>query len=243
MSGQILGRVHSVQTLGAVDGPGVRFVVFMQGCPLRCACCHNPDTWDAEGGELMDATTLADRAVRYREYFGSDGGVTVSGGEPLLQARFVSAFFKACHDRGLHTCLDTSGCMLDGDVRELLRHTDLVMLDIKYTDADKYERYVGCDIDEPLRFLEYLQSVNKPTWLRQVIIPKLNDDDENVERLASLATAHPCVVKTELLPFRKLCSVKYEKLGIPFPLAETPEPTAACMSKLATIFQNKKRHP
>ena len=243
MSEQVLGRVHSVQTLGAVDGPGVRFVVFMQGCPLRCACCHNPDTWDVDGGELMDAMVLADRAVRYREYFGDEGGVTVSGGEPLLQSRFVADFFKACHDRGLHTCLDTSGCVLDDDVRELLRHTDLVMLDVKYTDGDKYKRYVGCDMQEPLRFLDYLQSIDKPTWLRQVIIPTLNDDPLNVESLAALEMAHPCVVKTELLPFRKLCSVKYDKLGIPFPLAETPEPTAVRMKELSAILEDKKRHP
>ncbi len=243
MSADVWGRVHSVQTMGAVDGPGVRFVVFVQGCSLRCVCCHNPDTWDAEGGQLLSAHELAERAERYREYFGSNGGVTVSGGEPLLQAPFVTAFFKGCHDRGLHTCLDTSGCILTDDVRELLRHTDLVLLDMKYTTAEQYRQYVGCDMQSPLAFLDYLQSMNKPVWLRQVIIPHLNDDEENVHRLAALSAQYSCVVKTELLPFRKMCSVKYDDLGIPFALADTPEPTAECMNVLNTILRNEKRHP
>ncbi len=237
------GNVHSIQTLGAVDGPGVRFVVFMQGCPLRCACCHNPDTWSPDGGQTIEAGELADRAARYREYFGDGGGVTVSGGEPLLQAAFVAEFFRECHDRGLHTCLDTSGCMMNDDVRSLLRHTDLVLLDMKYTDTDKYHQYVGCDMQEPLSFLEYLQSINKPVWLRQVIIPDLNDDEENVRRLVALASKYPCVERTELLPFRKLCSVKYDALGIPFPLADTPEPTAERMALLYKLLHNEKRHP
>ncbi len=236
MSGDVYGRVHSVQTLGAVDGPGVRFAVFLQGCPLRCVCCHNPDTWDVNGGQRMSAEDLAERAVRYREYFGTDGGVTVSGGEPLLQAPFVTAFFKRCHDRGIHTCLDTSGCVLDDDVRTLLQHTDLVLLDIKYTDPDNYQRYVGCDMQRPLEFLDYLQSIDKAVWLRQVIIPQLNDDEQNVRQLSQLAAQYPCVVKTELLPFRKMCSVKYDALGIPFPLADTPEPTAEKMQQLQNIL-------
>ena len=243
MSENRYGNVHSIQTLGAVDGPGVRFVVFMQGCPLRCVCCHNPDTWSVGGGQQIGAAELADRAARYQEYFGNNGGVTVSGGEPLLQAAFVAEFFRECHDRGLHTCLDTSGCVMNDDVRALLQYTDLVLLDIKYTDADKYQRYVGCDIQEPLSFLAYLQSINKPVWLRQVIIPDLNDDEENVRRLADLASDYPCVQRTELLPFRKLCSVKYDAMSIPFALADTPEPTAACMQQLNQLLCSKKRHP
>lgn len=237
MGADVWGNVHSVQTLGAADGPGVRFAVFMQGCPLRCVCCHNPDTWDVGGAHRMSAEELADRAVRYREYFGDYGGVTVSGGEPLLQARFVAEFFKLCHDRGLHTCLDTSGCVLDDDVRAMLEHTDLVLLDIKYTDNDKYQQYVGCDMERPLAFLDYLQSVNKPTWLRQVIIPGLNDDEQNIRRLSALSAQHSCVVKTELLPLRKMCSVKYDTLGIPFPLADTPEPSAEKMQWLREILE------
>lgn len=243
MGANLCGNVHSIQTLGAVDGPGVRFVVFMQGCPLRCVCCHNPDTWSVDGGQQIGAAELADRAARYQEYFGNIGGVTVSGGEPLLQASFVAEFLRECHNRGLHTCLDTSGCMLNDDVRVLLQHTDLVLLDIKYTDEDKYEQYVGCDMNEPLSFLSYLQSIHMPTWLRQVIIPSLNDDVENITRLAALWSKYPCVEKVELLPFRKLCSVKYDAMSIPFALADTPEPTAACMQQLNQLLCSKKRHP
>lgn len=243
MREHLYGNIHSIQTLGAVDGPGVRFVVFMQGCPLRCACCHNPDTWSVDGGQQMGAAQLADRAARYREYFGNDGGVTASGGEPLLQAAFVADFFRECRERGLHTCLDTSGCFLNDDVRALLEYTDLVLLDIKYTDEDQYQRYVGCDMQLPLAFLDYLQSINKPVWLRQVTIPGLNDDEENVRRLAALGEKYPCVLRTELLPFRKLCSVKYESLGIPFALSDTPEPSADSMRQLNEWLENEKRHP
>ncbi|MBQ7377835.1 MAG: pyruvate formate lyase-activating protein [Clostridia bacterium] len=224
------GRVHSIQTLGTLDGPGVRFVVFLQGCPLRCGVCHNPDTHDPTGGREYAATALAERALRYREYFGREGGVTLSGGEPLLQADFAAAFFKECHARGLHTCLDTSGCILSGAVRTLLSHTDRVLLDIKYKNDALYRTHVGCGIDTPLSFLAELSARNIPTTLRQVTVPRLNDDAENDAFLAELIHSHPNIDAIELLPFRKLCSVKYENLGIPFPLAHYPEPDASAVA-------------
>ena len=235
---KITGRVHSVQSLGTVDGPGVRFVVFMQGCPLRCACCHNPDTWDMAGGKEYTAADIVDRAVRYREYFGAEGGVTVSGGEPLMQAEFVREVFSLCHEAGINTCLDTSGVRLDGEVKDLLRVTDRVLLDIKYVNDSMYKKYVGCGIDTPLRFLEYLDTQGIITTVRQVIIPTLNDSDKDATALANLVRNHACVDKIELLPFRKICTVKYDSMGLPFPLADTPEPSKETMDRLKRLVDN-----
>ncbi|MBQ8333990.1 MAG: pyruvate formate lyase-activating protein [Clostridia bacterium] len=232
------GRVHSLQSLGTVDGPGVRFVVFMQGCPLRCGCCHNPDTWDMTGGTEYDADEIVKRVLRCRDYFGKDGGITVSGGEPLLQAEFVRELFRLCHENGVNTCLDTSGCLLNDDVRALLPETDRVLLDIKYTDEDSYRENVGCAMEKPLAFLDELNRRQIPTWLRQVIIPGKSDDEANILRLREIARAHACVDKVELLPFRKICQMKYDKMAIPFPFRDIPEPTREKMAELNGIIQN-----
>ena len=203
------GRIHSFQSLGTVDGPGVRFVVFMQGCNLRCGCCHNPDTWEMAQGKTYSAQEVADRAKRYKEYFGEDGGITLSGGEPLLQPDFAAEIFRLCKAEGISTCLDTSGSILNSSVLKLLDLTDRVLLDIKYTDKDSYLQYVGCEMGKVLEFLDLLQKKGIPTTIRQVIIPTLNDSMENIKTLKEIAKAHPCVDKIELLPFKKLCSMKY----------------------------------
>lgn len=225
----VTGRVHSIQSLGTLDGPGVRFVVFAQGCPLRCGCCHNPDTWDVDGGTVYTSQELICRATRFREYFGTDGGVTVSGGEPLLQTDFVRELFTLCHAEGINTCLDTSGCLLDAAVKSVLDVTDRVLLDLKYTTDTLYRENVGCGIGTPLAFLAYLNERKISTTLRQVIIPTLNNNEENVRALKAIADAHPCVDKIELLPFRKICQVKYDKMGKTFRFGHLPEPTAAEM--------------
>ena len=180
------GRVHSIQSMGTLDGPGVRFVVFLQGCPLRCGCCHNPDTWKYDGGKEYSADELIARALRYREYFGEDGGITVSGGEPLLQADFVKELFALAHQNGINTCLDTSGCILNDKARDLLSVTDRVLLDIKYTTDALYREHVGCPIDTPLAFLDYLEEKGIPTTLRQVIIPTKNDCESNILALKEI---------------------------------------------------------
>ena len=227
-----MGRIHSIQTLGTVDGPGVRFVAFLQGCPLRCGCCHNPDTWAVDGGTETDAADLVAKVCRYRGYFGAEGGITLSGGEPLLQAEFVREVFALCHNEGIHTCLDTSGCMLTEEVKAALAVTDRVLLDVKYvTDAD-YRQHVGCALTQVLDFLAYLDEKNIPTTLRQVIIPTLNDTVESVEMLRKIAANHPCVDGVELLPFRKMCQTKYDEMGMDFPFAHLPEPTAEQMEYL-----------
>ena len=231
------GWVHSIQTMGTLDGPGVRFVVFPQGCNLRCGCCHNPDTWERQGGTQYDAEELAARAMRYREYFGESGGVTVSGGEPLLQATFVKAFFKACRQKGMNTCLDTSGSILTDEVKALLSVTDRVLLDIKYPTDEQYRFYVGCGIDAPLAFLDYLNEQGIATTLRQVIIPTLNDNEQNVTFLKELVETHPCIDTVELLPFKKICTVKYEQMGLPFRFAQYDEPSASMVAKMQAKVQ------
>ena len=203
--GTLFGRVSSIQSLGTLDGPGVRFVVFMQGCNLRCGCCHNPETHSLTGGERFTADELCRMALRYRDYFGREGGITLSGGEPLLQADFANELFGLCTAEGINTCLDTSGSILNGSVKNLLSKTDRVLLDIKYTTDGLYRKYVGCGIDTVLGFLSYLNDKNIKTTVRQVIIPTLNDNEKNILRLKKIIKDHKCVDKTELLPFKKIC--------------------------------------
>ena len=232
------GRINSIQTLGTVDGPGVRFVLFMQGCPLRCAYCHNPDTWNFDGGEEMSAQELMEKIKRYREYFGADGGVTVSGGEPTMQADFVCELFELCKKEGIHTALDTSGCIWNERVERLLDVTDLCLLDYKMTNDVDYLRYTKCEKTAVDRFLSELQARNIDTWLRQVVVKGINDNTESVRYLYDVADKHTCVKKVELLKFRKLCVPKYENLGIEFPFGNIPETTA---SDIKQLLENIKR--
>lgn len=233
------GRIHSFQSLGTLDGPGIRFVVFLQGCHLRCGCCHNPDTWDTAQGTEYAATDLVHKALRFREYFGKDGGVTVSGGEPLLQPNFVREFFNLCRQEGLHTCLDTSGSILTEEIRQVLDVTDHVLLDIKYTTDEAYRKNVGCSMETPIAFLKLLDEKNIPTTIRQVIIPTKNDTEENILALKDIGNSYPCVEKVELLPFRKICQTKYDAMGIQFPFAHLPNPTRETMQKLEAILKEK----
>lgn len=230
------GRIHSFQSLGTVDGPGVRCVVFMQGCPLRCICCHNPDTWDFSAGEEVDTDYLVAKILRLRSYFGERGGVTVSGGEPLMQAEFVTELFTKLKVAGIHTALDTSGCIYNAEVEKLLSVTDLVLLDHKYSSDDAYRENTLCGMKTAEDFLAKLNELAIPTWLRRVIIPGKNDDAESVLYLNEVAKRYDCVQKIELLPFRNLCAEKYEALGIPFPLADTPSPSNETMQALSALL-------
>ena len=232
-----IGRVHSIQSMGTLDGPGVRFVVFLQGCPLRCKCCHNPDTWAFDGGKEYTAEDLISRALRFREYFGEDGGITVSGGEPLLQTEFVKELFSLAHDNGINTCLDTSGYILNDNVKDLLTVCDRVLLDIKYTTDELYRENVGCSIDKPLKFLDHLEVQRIPTTLRQVIIPTKNDDEASIISLKALASSHKTVDKIELLPVRKICQIKYDDMRLDFPFSSLPEPTKEQMAHLEKFFE------
>lgn len=232
----ITGKIHSLQSLGTVDGPGVRFVVFMQGCNLRCGFCHNPDTWELDGGTEYTPEQILQRVLRCKEYFGANGGITVSGGEPLLQADFVYELFCLCHKEGINTCLDTSGSIMNDSVKKLLTVTDRVLLDVKFTDDQQYLEYAGCSIKKPLEFLTYLNEQKIPVTLRQVIVPTLTDKQDNVRWLKSLADSHTVVDKIELLPFRKICQTKYDTMGIDFRFGHLPEPTLDTMQKLNSII-------
>ncbi len=238
MAKETKGFVNSVQTLGTLDGPGVRYVVFMQGCPLRCACCHNPETQSASGGKTCTAKELFEKAVRFREYFGNDGGVTLSGGEPLIQARFAAEFFELCKSENISTCLDTSGAVLNDGVRRLLKSTDYCLLDIKYSNNGDYEKYVGCKIDAPLEFLKLLDEYGVPTRIRQVIIGGINDSADSVLKLKDLVRHYRCVEEIELLPFKNLCRTKYEKLGMDFRFQDIENTSREKIEKLQKILED-----
>lgn len=233
----VVGQVHSIQSLGTVDGPGLRFVVFLQGCNLRCKCCHNPDTWEMQSQKQFTAKEIVEKALHYKEYFGEKGGITVSGGEPLLQAEFCYEVFKLCHERGINTCLDTSGSILNDKVKKMLIETDRVLLDIKYTSDIQYRENVGCSMENPMEFLSYLNLQKIPTTLRQVVIPTINDNEENIGKLNEIIKKYSCIDKVELLPFKKICQTKYDSMNIPFPFADIPSPTKELMDKLNKLLK------
>ena len=230
------GRIHSIQSLGTLDGPGVRTVVFLQGCPLRCAYCHNPDTWDVSGGTEMTAEALFDKIKRYQPYYKQTGGVTFSGGEPLLQATFVKEAAKLCRQNGIHVALDTSGCIWNDGVKALLDEIDLVLLDIKMTTEGLYRQYTGGSLERTMSFLKQLQSRRIATWIRHVVVPGINDTKSSVLALKALIAPYTCIEKVELLPFRKLCLEKYQRMGIPFPLADTAEMDSVQIAALQRLI-------
>lgn len=215
------GRIHSLESFGTVDGPGIRFVVFMQGCPLRCLFCHNPDTWDANRPVEYEWTPkqLLDEVLRYRNFIRS-GGVTCTGGEPLAQSEFVAEFFRLCQEQGLHTCLDTSGAIYNNNVYEALKYTNLVMLDIKTLDDELHPRLTGSTRTNNQKLLDYLEEQHIPTWIRHVVVPTLTDDDERLNALAAHVARYSCVQKVEVLPYHTMGRYKYENLGIEYPLAD-----------------------
>ena len=217
-----VGKIHSFQSLGAVDGPGLRCVVFMQGCPLRCIYCHNPDAQSFAGGEEYTPEKMAQKILRYKPYI-KDGGVTVSGGEPLMQPDFVRELFKILKQNNIHTALDTSGI---GDLKKaksVLEYADLVLADVKFLSDEDYAEYCKAEFSRVKDFLDLTQKMNIPLWIRQVIVPGINDSERNILSLKEFLKKYNNIEKTELLPFRKLCLPKYENLGMEFKLKDTPE--------------------
>lgn len=214
------GRIHSIESMGLVDGPGVRSVVFLQGCPLRCLYCHNPDT-QRGGGQEISAQELCRRLVRFRPYFGDSGGVTFSGGEPLGQPEFLLECLRHLKAEGIHTCLDTSGVGL-GDYGEILAHTDLVLYDVKHFDPQGYRTITGRDMDATLAFVEAVRAANVPMWVRHVVVPGLTDGEDHLTALGEYIATLPGVERVELLPYHTMGVEKYRKLGIPYALEGVP---------------------
>lgn len=236
--GKITGNVHSFQSLGAADGPGVRSVVFLQGCPLRCAYCHNPDTWEFSGGEVMSAEQVTDKIKRYKAYFGKEGGVTLSGGEVLMQPAFARQLLKMCKQEGIHTAIDTSGTAPIEYAQQVLGFTDLVICDIKFTSEKDYEKFCGGSLERTLEFLQLCENLDKPFWIRSVILPGINDNQEFVESLVDLVKGFKNLKKIELLPFKKMCMTKYKELNIDFPFKDTDECSKDAIIKLSKFIPN-----
>ena len=224
-------RVHSVESFGSVDGPGIRFVIFLKGCAMRCQYCHNPDTWDRAGGNLRSVDDVLSQALRYRSYWGEKGGITVSGGEALLQIQPLIKLFHKAKDLGINTCLDTSAqpfSRKDGRFlafEALMKYTDLVLLDIKHIDNDAHKRLTGWENENILDCARYLSDIHKPVWIRHVLVPGINDDDESLHRLRSFIDTLSNVERVEVLPYHDLGVYKWEQLGIPYKLTDVKPPT------------------
>ena len=217
----IKGKIHSVESMGLVDGPGIRVVVFMQGCTLRCLYCHNPDTWTLDGNkDALDFTPeeLVNKISRFRSYFEkSGGGVTFSGGDPLKQPEFLKETLKLCKEAGIHTTLDTSGVGF-GDYEEILKYTDLLLYDVKHLTREGYKDMTGIEIDETQKFLEACKKMGTKMWIRQVVVPGKTDSEEYIRELGKFINTLDNVEKVELLPYHLLGVNKYETLGIKYRL-------------------------
>jgi len=230
------GRISSVESLGTLDGPGIRFVVFLQGCKLRCLYCHNPETWDVSRKvEEIYPQELVQRVEKYKNYFGKDGGVTFSGGEPLLQPEFLLECLKLCKEKNIHTCLDTAGFGF-GDYDEILKYTDLVILDIKAVESEEYTQITGQKMNKFFEFLESVQKHNKKLWLRQVIVPNINDDKEHILKLKEFASKIKNVEKIELLPYKTIGVHKYKTLNLPYRLDGVDELSQEKLDELNRIL-------
>lgn len=224
------GNIHSFESFGTVDGPGIRYVVFMQGCPMRCKYCHNPDTWQVGAGKKYTAEAVFKEILKYKNYIKS-GGVTVSGGEPLLQAEFIAELFRLLKAEGIHTALDTSGVTFDKDNQQsvekhlsVLRYTDLVLLDIKHIDEDEHKALTGFSNNRTLDFAQFLSENGKKMWIRHVLVPDITDKDEYLQKLKQFISGLKTVERVEVLPYHTMGEVKYEKLGLPYPLKGVQPP-------------------
>lgn len=225
------GYIHSLESFGSVDGPGVRFVIFTSGCAMRCQFCHNPDTWKMQSGTQYTADELLDKAMKYRAYWGSKGGITVSGGEPLLQIDFLIELFRKAKEAGIHTTLDTSGNPFTREepffdkFKELMKYTDLILLDIKQIDDEQHKILTGHSNQNILDMAKCLSDIGKPVWIRHVLVPERSDKDEYLERLHDFISGLSNVEKVEVLPYHTLGTFKWKELGMEYPLEGINPPT------------------
>ena len=212
-------KVHSIESFGTVDGPGIRFVLFLQGCHLQCKYCHNRDTWDMNGGEYKSLDDIFEKILKYKNYIYPNGGVTVTGGEPLLQVKFLIELFEKLKKANIHTCIDTSGMVtLTPDIKKLLSLTDLVLLDIKHINSDKCKNLVGLGNEKELAFARYLSDNNIHMWIRQVLVPEYTDDEQDLLQLKDFIDSLNTVDKIEVLPYHDMGKYKWEKLGLKYQL-------------------------
>ena len=223
----MIGKIHSFETFGTVDGPGIRFVVFMQGCCLKCKYCHNRDTWSMNSGKIITVQELVKEIIKYKSYMErSGGGVTISGGEPLLQTDFLCALFKELKKYNIHTAIDTAGTIpISYEIKELLKYTDLVLLDIKHINNEKCINLTSVPNKNTLEFAKYLNNLNIPVWIRQVLIPGYTDDKFDLLELKNFINSLSNVEKVELLPYHNLGKFKWDEIGDPYELENVKSPT------------------
>lgn len=236
-----MGRIHSFESMGLVDGPGIRCVVFMQGCALRCAYCHNPDTWAFSGGTEMTPQELLKKIIRFKPYFKNNGGVTFSGGEPLMQSEFLIEALKLCKEAGIHTVIDTAGYGIKKYYDEILKNVDLVILDIKHVDNEGYENLVGKGKNGFDEFLEAVQRANTKLWIRHVVVPGITASEEHIRKLAKIIKDIRNVEKVELLPYHTLGVDKYKAMGLDYKLIDIDSMDKKDIDKLEKILKEELR--
>jgi pyruvate formate lyase activating enzyme len=239
---EIKGRIHSVESFGSADGPGVRYIVFLKGCNMRCQYCHNPDTWAKDGGELMTPEEVLKKALRYKTYWKEKGGITVSGGEALLQIDFVTELFRLAKEKGVNTCLDTSGNPFSVEepfkskFDELMKYTDLFMLDIKHMDDAAHRKLTGQTNQNILEMAAYLSDHGKAMWIRHVLVPGITTDEDELYRLRSFLDTLKTVERVEVLPYHTLGVFKWKELGIPYQLEGVDPPTKEQIDRAKEIL-------
>ncbi len=239
---EIKGRIHSVESFGSADGPGVRYIVFLKGCNMRCQYCHNPDTWAKDGGELMTPEEVLKKALRYKTYWKEKGGITVSGGEALLQIDFVTELFRMAKEKGVNTCLDTSGNPFSleepfkSKFDELMKYTDLFMLDIKHMDDAAHRKLTGQTNQNILEMATYLSDHGKAMWIRHVLVPGITTEEDELHRLRSFLDTLKTVERVEVLPYHTLGVFKWKELGIPYQLEGVDPPTKEQIDRAKEIL-------
>lgn len=240
---RLLGRIHSVETFGLVDGPGVRYVLFLQGCAMRCQYCHNPETWACGVGEEQTPSQALQKALRYKPYWKNNGGLTVSGGEPLLQAEFTAELFRLAKAKGVHTALDTAGQPYTeaepwhSTFERLMQNTDLVILDLKAFDGELHRRLTGHDPASIQAMARWLSDHGKALWIRHVLVPGLTDGEEDLRQMSEFIHSLATVRRVEVLPYHTLGVYKWEKLGVPYPLQDVPTPDDRAVRRAEELLQ------
>ena len=233
------GYIHSVESFSTQDGPGIRYVVFTQGCPLRCKYCHNPDTWQLDEGQQMSVAAIIEKIKSCQSYFNEQGGVTISGGEPTLQIGFVAELLAACKEEGIHTAIDTSGYVEKNEFKKLLPDLDLVLLDLKHLDEQQHQDLTGVSNQKTLELIKLLEAEQQPYWIKHVIVPEVTDDLDEIKELAKYLSTLSSLEKVQLLPYHTLGVHKWQELGLDYQLSETEPPSEDKLEKIKEIIKQQ----